>query len=113
MSEEILFRTPCLNVSCEDNSNIIWRHEGCPSGSKEYISADAIVRCDYCGTKMELLFLTFDCKSGTNYKRIINGKTNLKKAINIFSSLFMGNEISADFLMKIKQGLIEQQKKYQ
>ena len=54
---------------------------------------------------MELLSLLFECKNGTK-----KGKTNLKKAINIFATLFMANEISPDFLMKIKKSLIEQEK---
>jgi hypothetical protein len=105
---EIIFRSPCPSVTCEDKTIYRWYHHGCPSSSKEYLSWNAEIRCDYCGKKWDFFNSLFYCENSNNKWE----KSNLKKAINCFTALFMANELSADFLIKIKNSLTEQEKKY-
>ena len=105
---EILFRSSCPSITCGDNTIYRWYHNGCPSSSKEYLSWDAEIRCEYCGKKWDFFNSLFYCENSNNKWE----KSNLKKAINCFTALFLANELSADFLNKIKTSLIEQEKKY-
>ena len=52
---EIIFKSICPVRGCNDDEIQTWHHTGCPSDSHEYISDQAIVRCDYCGKKWDFL----------------------------------------------------------
>ena len=99
-----------LNVCsvCEDEIIYTWRHEECPSDSKEYLYSEGKIRCEYCWKKLDFFDITFNCKESGNKK----AKASLKKAFFYFKSLFINHEISEDFLMKIKNSFKGKEIKY-
>ena len=105
---EIIFKSACPVIGCDNDEIQTWHHTSCPSGSHEYISDQAIIRCDYCGKKWDFFDMKFNCNHGGDE----SGKPSLKKAIFVFTCLFMANDISADFLRRVKESLINQEKKY-
>ena len=105
---EILFKSQCPAVGCDDDTVYRWYHNGCPSWSDEYLTNEAKIRCTYCGDKWDFFNSLFECENSQNKW----AKASLKKAIYCFTLLFMNNECSNDFLNKIKTSLIEQEKKY-
>ena len=106
---EIIFKSACPVSCCDDDKIQTWHHDGCPSNSHEYISDQAIVRCDYCGKKWDFFDSKFNCNHGGDK----SGKPSLKKAIYVFTCLFMANEISADFFTRMKESLKNQARKYE
>lgn len=105
---EIIFKSVCPVSCCNDDEIQTWHHTGCPSDSHEYISDQAIVRCDYCGKKWDFFDTKFNCNHGGNG----SGKPSLKKAMNVFTCLFMANDISADFFERLTESLKNQARKY-
>ena len=106
---EIIFKSACPVIGCINNEIQTWHHTGCPSDSHEYISDQAIVRCDYCGKKWDFFDTKFNCNHGGNG----SGKPCYSKALLVFSRLAAENEISADFLERVIKSLIIQAKKYE
>ena len=109
---EILFRSSCPSITCEDNTIYRWYHDGCPSSSKEYLSWDAEIRCEYCGKKWDFFNSIFNCNRSSNSYQF--GTHSLKTALNIATNMYMmkTNDMTADFLLKLKYSLIEQEKRY-
>ena len=105
---EIIFKSACPVIGCNDDKIQTWHHTSCPSDSHEYISDQAIVRCDYCGKKWDFFATKFNCNHGGNG----SGKPCLEKAIEIFTSLATVEEISEDFLRRLTTSLINQYKEY-
>ena len=106
---EIIFKSICPVSGCDNNEIQTWHHTGCPSDSHEYISDQAIVRCDYCGKKWDFFDTKFNCNHGGNG----SGKPCLRKSIYAFTRLFDSNEISIDFLIRVQESLIDQAEKYE
>ncbi len=106
---EIIFKSICPVSGCHDDEIQTWHHTGCPSDSHEYISDQAIVRCDYCGKKWDFFDTKFNCNHGGNG----SGKPCLEKAIKAFNCLLMENEISRDFFFRLVKSLENQAEKYE
>ena len=106
---EIIFKSICPVSGCDNNEIQTWHHTSCPSDSHEYISDQAIIRCDYCGKKWDFFDMKFNCNHGGNG----SGKPCLTKAIYVFTCLYIENEISEDFLRRVKESLKNQDKKYE
>ena len=105
---EIPFKCPCPARGCLDMETRRWYHTGCPSNSNYYISDEGILRCDNCGKKFD--FLSRRWKSSSCSHDYEN--SNLKRAINILTSLIMSNNISQEFHSKICKSLMQQAHKY-
>ena len=105
---EVLFKSVCLAAGCDDEEECTWHHSECPSSSKEYLSDQGIVRCEYCGKSWEFFEITFKCSSRNN----LSLKPNLKRALYALAILEDSKKISEDFYYKIKNSLKEQWKKY-
>lgn len=72
---EIIFKSACPAAGCDDENTYYWYHADCPSWSDEYLSDQAMIRCNYCGKKWEFFNSKFQCSSRNNeYKR-----SNLKE----------------------------------
>ena len=106
---EIIFKSACPIMGCINNEIQTWHHTGCPSDSHEYISDQAIVRCDYCGKKWDFFATQFNCNHGGDKSE----KPCLRKALNVFSCLAKENEISVDFYFRLVRSLMDQAKKYE
>ena len=106
---EIIFKSACPVIGCDNDEIQTWHHTSCPSGSHEYISDQAIIRCDYCGKKWDF----FDMKVNCNHGGDESEKPSLKKAIFVFTCLFMANDISAEFFNRVKESLKNQARKYE
>ena len=106
---EIIFKSACPVIGCDNNEIHTWHHTGCPSDSHEYISDQAIVRCDYCGKKWDFFATKFNCNHGGDK----SGKPSLKKAIYAISCMCNANEISEDFLDRVVESLRNQARKYE
>ena len=106
---EIIFKSACPVIGCNNNEIQTWHHTGCPSDSHEYISDQAIVRCDYCGKKWDFFDTKFNCNHGGNG----SGKTCLRKAIQAFNLLLISNEIPPDFFFRLVKSLKNQARKYE
>ena len=101
---EIIFKSICPVSGCDNNEIQTWHHDGCPSDSHEYISDQAIVRCDYCGKKWDFFDTKFNCNHGGNG----SGKPCLRKAIQAFNLLLISNEIPPDFFFRLVKSLKNQ-----
>ena len=101
---EIIFKSICPVRGCNDDEIQTWHHTGCPSDSHEYISDQAIVRCDYCGKKWDFFDTKFNCNHGGNG----SGKPCLRKAIQAFNLLLISNEIPPDFFFRLVKSLKNQ-----
>ena len=101
---EIVFKSACPIMGCINNEIQTWHHTGCPSDSHEYISDQAIVRCDYCGKKWDFFDTKFNCNHGGNG----SGKPCLRKAIQAFNLLLISNEIPPDFFFRLVKSLKNQ-----
>ena len=98
---EILFKSSCPASGCEDEKTYYWYHASCPSWTEEYITDEAMIRCNYCGKKWEFFNSTFECTASNNeYK-----KSNLKRIYAVLGALEDKNDISEDFYFKIKKAL--------
>ena len=106
---EIIFKSICPVSGCDNNEIHTWHHTGCPSDSQEYISDQAIVRCDYCGKKWDFFDSKFNCNHGGDK----SGKPCLRKALQAFNCLRETNEISEVFLRTVKESLYIQARKYE
>ena len=105
---EILLKCPCPARSCNDDKRYGWYHNECPSNSNYYISDEGILRCDNCGKKFDFLSRRWKSNSCSHDYE----KSNLKRAIYIFTALLMSNDISTDFHCKICNSLKQQAAKY-
>ena len=105
---EILFKSLCPSIYCDDETVYKWYHDGCPSSSNEYLTSEAEIRCDYCGKRWDFFNSLFQCEKSNNQWK----KAELKRAMNCFTALFMAGDMTSDFLIKIKDSLIKQEKKY-
>lgn len=105
---EILFKSACPAAGCEDETTYRWYHATCPSYSKEYLSDQAMIRCEHCGKRWEFFSSRFQCTASNNeYK-----KSNLKRILYALAALEDANDISADFYNKIKKAMKEQWERY-
>ena len=105
---EIFLKCPCPARSCDDNEVGGWNHGECPSNSRYYISDEGILRCDNCGKKFDFFSRRWKSNSCSHDYE----KSNLKRAIYIFTDLMMRNYISTDFHFKICNSLKQQASKY-
>lgn len=108
MSKEIIFKSACPAAGCDDNEVYYWYHDECPSWSNEYLSDQAKIRCDYCGSKWDFFNSTFECSQRKNKFK----KSNLKRVLYCIAALNMANELSLDFSFNLQQSLKEQWNKY-
>ena len=106
---EIIFKSACPVSCCIDDKIQTWHHTGCPSDSHEYISDQAIVRCDYCGKKWDFFATQFNCNHGGDKSE----KPCLRKALYAFTRLAKENEISEDFYFRLVKSLKNQAEKYE
>ena len=59
---EVPFETPC--PACRGSRKIKWRHANCSNSYRgETINEDAIIKCNGCGTKGEILDWRFKCEN--------------------------------------------------
>ena len=106
---EIIFKSACPVSGCDDDKIHTWHHTDCPSDSHEYISDQAIVRCDYCGKKWDFFATQFNCNHGGDKSE----KPCLRKALYAFTRLAKENEISEDFYFRLVKSLKNQAEKYE
>lgn len=105
---EILFKSACPAIGCADENSYYWYHDGCPSWSEEYLSDQAMIRCEYCQKIWEFFNSRFEC----SYRNNKMERAGLKKVLFCLAALEDANEITADFYQKIKKAMKEQNAKY-
>ena len=104
MSEEVLFKSPCLASGCDDHEFIYWYHSKCPSTSRYYLSKEGILRCDYCNETRRLSSCLWKSHSCSHESR----KTDFQRLSFCISRLACSENIPKTFIQRLFRNLMEE-----